>query len=81
MELFRWFIAQAHCTQFPASDWLVGVRSEAQLSHMLECGFVYLSTKEEESGLPRCEARRNTCPTLHSHTNLRTTTQNDNVLA
>ena len=33
---------------FPASDWLIGVQSEAQLSHLLESGFVYISKEEDE---------------------------------
>ncbi len=34
--------------RFPPSDWLVGVRSEAQLNHLLEFGFTYISKDDED---------------------------------
>ena len=34
--------------RFPPSDWLIGVRSEAQLSHLLEFGFTYISKEDED---------------------------------
>ena len=34
--------------RFPPSDWLIGVRSEAQLAHLLECGFTYISADDED---------------------------------
>ena len=34
--------------RFPVSDWLIGVRSEAQLAHLLDGGFVYISKDDED---------------------------------